>query len=114
MKMKVSVAQLYLTLCDPMDCSPPGSSVHGVPKSWIQLSDFHFHSLIPEALLLVYQPSFLGEEHKNSGNKNAVNPRPPPPRLINTLFRERRGMFKTYSHSEAECECLYIYEMALW
>ena len=24
------VAQLYPTLCDPMDCSPPGSSVHGV------------------------------------------------------------------------------------
>ena len=23
------VAQLYLTLCDPMDCSLPGSSVHG-------------------------------------------------------------------------------------
>ena len=23
------VAQLCLTLCDPMDCSPPGSSVHG-------------------------------------------------------------------------------------
>ena len=22
-------AQSYLTLCDPMDCSPPGSSVHG-------------------------------------------------------------------------------------
>ena len=22
-------AQLCLTLCDPMDCSPPGSSVHG-------------------------------------------------------------------------------------
>ena len=22
-------AQTYLTLCDPMDCSPPGSSVHG-------------------------------------------------------------------------------------
>ena len=21
--------QLYLTLCDPVDCSPPGSSVHG-------------------------------------------------------------------------------------
>ena len=25
-----SVAQWYPTLCDPMDCSPPGSSVHGV------------------------------------------------------------------------------------
>ena len=25
-----SVAQLCLTLCDPMDCSPPGSHVHGI------------------------------------------------------------------------------------
>ena len=24
------VAQLCLTLSDPMDCSPPGSSVHGI------------------------------------------------------------------------------------
>ena len=23
-------AQSFLTLCDPMDCSPPGSSVHGI------------------------------------------------------------------------------------
>ena len=28
--MKVLVAQSCLTLCDPMDCSPPGSSVHGI------------------------------------------------------------------------------------
>ena len=26
--LKVKVTQLCLTLCDPMDCSPPGSSVH--------------------------------------------------------------------------------------
>ena len=26
--MSVLVTQLYLTICDPMDCSPPGSSVH--------------------------------------------------------------------------------------
>ena len=26
----VLVAQLCLTLCDAMDCSPPGSSVHGI------------------------------------------------------------------------------------
>ena len=25
-----SVTQLRLTLCDPMDCSPPGFSVHGI------------------------------------------------------------------------------------
>ena len=24
------VAQSYLTLCDPMNCSPPGSSIHGI------------------------------------------------------------------------------------
>ena len=27
--MCVLLAQLCLTLCNPMDCSPPGSSVHG-------------------------------------------------------------------------------------
>ena len=29
-KVKVLVAQLCPILCDPMDCSPPGSSVHGI------------------------------------------------------------------------------------
>ena len=29
-KVMVLVAQLYLTLCDPMDCSPLGFSVHGI------------------------------------------------------------------------------------
>ena len=30
MKAKVLVTQLCLTLCDCKDCSPPGSSVHGI------------------------------------------------------------------------------------
>ena len=29
-KVKVKVTQLCLTLCDPMDCSLLGSSVHGI------------------------------------------------------------------------------------
>ena len=36
------VAQLCLTLCDPTDCSPPGSSVHGVLQArileWVAMS----------------------------------------------------------------------------
>ena len=51
------VAQSCLTLCDPMDCKPPGSSIHGIfqarvlewvaisssrglfwPRDWIQVS----------------------------------------------------------------------------
>ena len=30
-----SLAQSYLTLGDPMDCSPPGSSVHGISQARI-------------------------------------------------------------------------------
>ena len=29
-KMEVSVTQSCLIVCDPVDCSPPGSSVHGI------------------------------------------------------------------------------------
>ena len=29
-KVKVLVAELNPTLCDPKDCSPPGSSIHGI------------------------------------------------------------------------------------
>ena len=29
-KSESEVAQSCLTLCDPMDCSPPGSSIHGI------------------------------------------------------------------------------------
>ena len=29
-KSESEVAQSYPTLCDPMDCSLPGSSVHGI------------------------------------------------------------------------------------
>ena len=29
-KSESEVALSYLTLCDPMDCSPPGSSIHGI------------------------------------------------------------------------------------
>ena len=38
----VLVAQLCLTLCDLMDCSPPGSSVCGIPQAtileWVAMS----------------------------------------------------------------------------
>ena len=36
--------QLYQTLCDPMDCSPPGSSVHGILQArileWLAMPSF--------------------------------------------------------------------------
>ena len=38
--MLLSVTQLCPTLCDPMDCSLPSSSVHGIPRQeyWSDLS----------------------------------------------------------------------------
>ena len=36
------VAQSYPTLCDPVDCSPPGSSIHGILQArileWVAIS----------------------------------------------------------------------------
>ena len=41
-KGKSEVAQLCPTLCDPMDCRPPGSSVHGISQAsileWVAIS----------------------------------------------------------------------------
>ena len=41
-KSESEVAQSYPTLCDPVDCSPPGSSVHGILQArileWVSIS----------------------------------------------------------------------------
>ena len=66
--MKVLVIQSYPTLCDPINCSPPGSSIHGIlqarilewvaipfsrgssqPRDWTQVSRIagrHIHTYI--------------------------------------------------------------------
>ena len=42
LSLSCSVAQSGLTLCDPMDCSLPGSSVHGILQAgtleWVAIS----------------------------------------------------------------------------
>ena len=51
----VLVAQLCLTLCDPMDCSPPGSFVHGILQArileWVAISFFINKSLTTVKLI---------------------------------------------------------------
>ena len=54
------VSQSCLTLSDPMDCSPPGSSVHGIFQArvleWgaIAFSDTHAHIYVINILYIVY------------------------------------------------------------
>ena len=62
---EVIVAQLYLTLCDPMDCSPPSSSVHGILQArklaWVALS-FSRGSSWPRDLTHVSYVSCIGRQ----------------------------------------------------
>jgi len=45
-------AQLCLTLCDPMNCSPPGSSVHGI-----------LHERIPEWVASSFSSASVKADH---------------------------------------------------
>ena len=50
-KCESEVAQSHLTLSDPMDCSPPGSSVHGIFQArvleWGAIAFSEGHTMIP-------------------------------------------------------------------
>ena len=67
----VLVAQSYLTLCDAMDCSPPGSSVHGILQArilqWVAMSFSKGSSRsresslgLPHCRQMLYCPSYPG------------------------------------------------------
>ena len=66
-KSESEVAQSYPTLSDPMDCSPPGSSVHGI-----------FQARVLEGGAIAFSESKHETEDKN-GLKQS---------------RERRGSFR--------------------
>ncbi|CAI9154849.1 unnamed protein product [Rangifer tarandus platyrhynchus] len=71
--MSVSVAQSCPTLCGPVDCSPPGSSVHGILQA--------------RALQWVPIPS--------SGDlpDPGINPEPPAPQADSLLSEPQGGPF---------------------
>ena len=60
----VLVTQSYPTLCDPMDCSPPGSSIHGILQArtleWVAISfsnaNFSSSSLVAKLSLTLETP----------------------------------------------------------
>ena len=71
-KVKVLVAQSCLTLCNPMDCSPPGSSVHGILQArmleWVAMpfsrgSSWHrgriWVSCVAGRLFTIWAPSCI-------------------------------------------------------
>ena len=60
----VSVAQLCLTLCDPVNCSPPGSSVQGIPQArileWVAMFSSRGSSQPRGRTRISYVPALTG------------------------------------------------------
>ena len=63
MCMHAKLLQSYLTLCDPMDCSPPGSYVHGILQArileWVAISSSRGSSQPREQTQITYV-SYIG------------------------------------------------------
>ena len=74
---KVLVAKSYLTLCDPMGCSPPGSSIHGISQAripeWVAIpspGDLPDPGIEPGSPTV--QAAFLSSEPPGKKNTNIV------------------------------------------
>ena len=80
----VLVAQSCLTLCDPLDCSPPGSSVHGISQArlqeWVDISFSRGSSQGPNAGLLHCRRILYCLSHQELVRTFRISaPRSPPP-----------------------------------
>ena len=75
------IAQSCLTLCDPLDCSPPGSSVHGILQArilaWVAMpsppGDLPDQGIKPGSPAL--QGDFLLLSHQGNSGDNATTGR---------------------------------------
>ena len=75
---EIEVAQSCLTLCDPVDCSPPGSSIHGIHQArileWVAIS---FSRGLPNPGIKLRSPTLqadaLTSEPPGKPNSNMLN-----------------------------------------
>ena len=68
--MHAKSLQLYLALCDAMDCSPPGSSVHGILQANIlEWTDMPFSGDLPNPGI---EPASLASPALAGGSSSGV------------------------------------------
>ena len=75
-KSESEVAQLCLTLSDPMDCSLPGSSIHGIFCPWDfpgKSTRVGCHCLLRESFLGRYNSSVLSRRQMCAGKIKATS-----------------------------------------
>ena len=67
-KSESEVTVLCLTLCDPMDCSPPGSSIHGLFQARVlEWGAIAFSTLTDN---IIVNEENLTEDMKEKKNQN--------------------------------------------
>ena len=94
-KSESEVAQSCLTLSDPMDCSPPGSSVHGIFQARVlEWGAIAFSQRVPEKhLILLYwlcQSLWLcGSQNTVESSERDGNTRPPDLPLEKSVCRSQ-------------------------
>ena len=80
-KSKSEVAQLCPTLSDPIDCSPPGSSIHGIFQA--RVLEWSAIAFSESETSLLYIPGFkdMLKPFSIGLKKREIIPSPPPPPL---------------------------------
>ena len=97
-KSESEVAQSCLTLSDPMDCSLPGSSVHGIFQArvpeWVAIAVLPNHSLFRDA------PEFMGASDSQipPSLRNRITQEPHSQLPSHTWKWERKWMSHIFLH----------------
>ena len=99
-----SAAESYLTLCDPVDCSPPGSSLHGISQARIlQWVAFLLQGIAPTQGLNQCLVHWKTDSLPLNRLGNPVLPIIKYLLVISTQSIQPRGNIETLSHSSL-CE----------
>ena len=95
MRSEREVAQSCPTLSDPMNCSPPGSSIHGIFQArvleWGVIAFPEEKPRVTEKFGLIVQNE-SGQRQKNFCQENALV-------IANTLFQQHKRHF-THGHHQ--------------
>ena len=111
-KVKSKVAQSCPTLCDPMNCSLPGSSIHGIFQARVLGVDWHFllQGIFPTQGLNPglphYRQMLYCLSHQGSQNtEDTANETPQQPYLgaIYSFNDSARLLFDKHSLDLGEC-----------
>ena len=106
-KSESEVAQSCPTLSDPMDCSPPGSSIHGI-----------FQARVLEWGAITGPLKEILQMHKSCKKRKWISTIPflvwvivhiPVNFLPNSIFTELRFWFLSFSNVVLTILCIYVY-----